>query len=234
MFYPESDGTPMAETNLHWDITAYLVEALKVWFRDVADVVYVAGDMMMYYVEGNPRVSISPDVFVAKGAPQRRRRVYKFWEEPPPCVVIEVSSRKTKIEDLRTKFEVYRDVLRVREYYIYDPERDYLPRRLRGWVLRGGEYFERRLVNGRMRSRELGLDLVDDRGFLRLVDPRTGRVLPDLRQSEDARRLAEDARCQAEDARRAAEAELARIREENRRLREAAVRPRRVRTRSRA
>lgn len=148
-------------------------------------------------------------------------------------MVIEVSSRKTKLEDLRTKFEVYRDVLRVREYYIYDPERDYLPRRMRGWVLRGGEYVERRLVNGRLRSRELGLDLVDDRGFLRLVDPRSGRVLPDLCQSEDARSRAEDARRAADAAREAAEAELGRIREENRRLREDAARPRRARPPSR-
>jgi Uma2 family endonuclease len=257
-FYPESDGKPMGETDLHIEITTYLREALKVWFRDVSGHVYVSGNTMTYYVEGDPRVSISPDVFVVKGAPQRRRRVYKFWEEPAPCVVIEVSSRKTKLDDLRTKFEVYRDTLKVREYYIYDPERDYLPQRLRGWILRGAGYVERRLVKDRtrearrvsdsehqhqsagggssfrMRSRELGLDLVDDHGFLRLMDPRTGLPLPGLPESEEARRRAvaerdesEAARREAEAARRESEAELERLREENRRLRGASPRLRR-------
>lgn len=226
LYYPESDGQPMAETDLHRKITVYLIGALELWFRDAADV-YVSGDVMMYYVEGSTNISISPDVFVVKGAPQRLRRVYKVWEEPAPCAVIEVSSRKTKAEDLRTKFDVYRDVLQVREYYIYDPERDYLPQRLRGWLLRAGAYVERRLTKGRMRSRELGLDLVDAQGFLRLWDPRAGRMLPDLREAEDARRRAEAQRERAEAAHQRALVELLRLREENRRLREGPARPRR-------
>jgi Uma2 family endonuclease len=202
----------LGETDLHRDITWYLIEALKLRFH-ASDGVYVSGDLMMYYVEGNPRVSISPDVFVVKGAAQFRRRVYKVWAEPAPCVVIEVSSRKTKAEDLVTKFQVYRDVLRIREYYIYDPERDYLPGRMRGWVLRAGQYVERRVVNGRLRSRELGLDLVDDRGFMKLADPGTGEILPGLRESEDARRWAESERQRAE-------SDLERTRVENRLLKE--------------
>jgi Uma2 family endonuclease len=217
--YPESDGKPMAETDHHRDVTVYLIEALKLWFRALEDV-YVSGDLMVYYVEGDANVSVSPDVFVVKGVPNVQRRVYKLWEEPAPCVVIEVSSRSTKSEDLTSKFELYRDVLRVAEYYIYDPDRDYLRNRMRGWVLRAGQYVARRIVAGRIRSRELGLDLVDERGMLRLVDPRTARALPGLREADEARAQADEARRRADEARKQAEEALGRAHAENRRLRE--------------
>lgn len=224
--YPETDGRPLGETDHHRDLILYLIAALKLWYRALPDV-YVSGNLMLYYVEGDSRVSISPDVFVVKGAPNLRRRVYKLWQEPAPRVVIEVSSRSTKNEDLVGKFQLYRDVLRVREYYIYDPDRDYLRTRMRAWELRGARYVERRVARGRIRSRELGLDLVDDRGTLRLVDPVTHRVLPDLAQAEeertraeDARTRAEDARTRAEDARARAEDARTRVEEENRRLRD--------------
>jgi hypothetical protein len=39
--------------------------------------VYVSGNLMVYYVEGHPEISVSPDVFVVKGVPSGQRRVYK-------------------------------------------------------------------------------------------------------------------------------------------------------------
>jgi Uma2 family endonuclease len=207
--YPVSDGKPMAETDHHRNVTVYLIEALKLWFQ-AQENVYVSGDLMMYYVEGNANLSVSPDVFVVKGVPKVERRVYKLWEEPAPCVVIEVSSRSTKSEDLTSKFELYRDVLRVAEYYIYDPDRDYLRNRMRGWVLRADRYVEKRVVASRIRSRELRLDLVDERGMLRLVDPRTARALPGLSEADEARKRAEEALGRAEEDNRRLREELAR------------------------
>ncbi len=231
--YPESDGKPMGETDEHRNLMVYLIEVLKEWFR-TKTATYVSGNLMMYYVEDRPRKCVSPDVFVVKGVPKHDRRVYKLWEERrAPAVVIEVSSRKTKHQDLVVKFALYRDVLKVREYYLYDPRREYLSQRLRAWELRGDEYVERTVRHDRIRSSELGLDLEDRGGSLRLVDPATARDLPSLAESEEARRRAEEERRRAEDERRraederrreasaraAAQREVRRLRQELRRLR---------------
>ena len=58
--YPSSDGKPMAEIDLHRDEMIYVIEALQKHFRDAPDV-YVSGNLLLYYVEGEPRYSISPD-----------------------------------------------------------------------------------------------------------------------------------------------------------------------------
>lgn len=219
ILYPESDGKPMGETDEHRYLMNYLIEALRLWFQRARNV-YVSGNLMMYYVPGDTNVSVSPDVFVVKSVAKRDRRVYKVWEEgKAPCVVIEVSSRKTKTEDLVEKFELYRDVFKVKEYYVYDPLREYLPGRLRAWARKGGRFVERRLSGGRLASAELGLDLVDRDGRLRLVNPASGEELPDL-QEADRRREAEAAgRRQEAEGRRQADAELARLRAELARLR---------------
>ena len=66
--YPETDGKPMGETDVHIDALIYLREALRDHFRD-APQVYVAGNMFLYCWEnicgrrcrdtGCTRVSIS-------------------------------------------------------------------------------------------------------------------------------------------------------------------------------
>jgi hypothetical protein len=61
--YPESDGKPMGETDAHIDALIYLREALRDQFRDDPQT-YVAGDMLLYYEEGNPAACVAPDVFV--------------------------------------------------------------------------------------------------------------------------------------------------------------------------
>lgn len=223
----------MAETDVHRNLMTYLIEALKLWFA-AARRVYVSGNNLLYYVKGDPRKSVSPDVYVVRGVAKRDRNVYKLWEErQAPRVVIEVSSRGTKRADLVTKFQLYRDVLRVKEYYVYDPLREYLPSRLRAWELTGGAYVERLVTGQHIASPELGLILADTERWLRLVDPKTGRELPGLaesearaREAEAARERAEAARKRAEavreaeaKARRAAEAEVERLQERLRRLR---------------
>ncbi len=118
--YPETDGKPMAETDVHIDALLYLREALKDYFRD-APQVYVAGNMLLYYEEGNPAACVAPDVFVVQGVAKRERRTYKLWEEgQPPAVVFEITSRGSRLEDLGTKRVVYA-MLGVREYFLYDP-----------------------------------------------------------------------------------------------------------------
>ena len=137
--YPETDGKPMGETDVHIDALIYLREALKDHFRE-APQVYVAGNMLLYYEEGNPAACVAPDVFVVQGVAKHERRIYKLWEEgQPPAVVFEITSRSTRLEDLGTKRALYA-MLGVQEYFLYDPLGEYLRPPLQGYRLQEGEY----------------------------------------------------------------------------------------------
>src|SRR5262245_30074100 len=112
--YPSSDDEPMAETPINRRVMTDTIDMLDVYYADRADA-YVSGNMMMYYVEGKPEKSVSPDVFVTMGIPKRPERdVYLIWREgKAPDAVIEATSKSTARVDQRWKFELYRDVLKV-------------------------------------------------------------------------------------------------------------------------
>jgi ABC-type multidrug transport system ATPase subunit len=191
----------------------YAIETLKGFFDDRTDVV-VSGNNFVYYDEGNPKGRVSPDCYVVFGVEKRVRDSYKAWEEGgrAPSVVFEFTSKKTRKEDTVTKFRLYESVLRVPEYFLFDPTGDYLKPRLQGHRLVDGRYVALELVDGRLHSEVLGLDLVMEGERLRLYDPARGVFLLDpLEQTRRAN--AEAARAEAE-ARRAeaAEAESARLR----------------------
>lgn len=212
--YPESDGEPMAETEIHLDVTIDLIQGLRRRYRDVPDV-YVVGDMFLYYVQGDPRAVVSPDVFLVRGVPKTpRRRVYKLWEEgEAPSLVIEVTSDNTSDEDTGKKKAVY-ERLGVEEYILFDPLGDYLKPPLQGYRLAEGRY---RPIpaepDGSLRSLVTGLILrpeADSR--LRMVDAETGELILSDAELEDFRRAAEERADREAAARQALEAELARLR----------------------
>ncbi len=234
IYYPESDGKPMAETDTHRKQMTDLIETLDEFYRKTPDV-YVSGNLLIYYVEGDWTESVAPDVFVVKGVPKRERRTYLVWEEGKgPDVVIEMTSKKTRFEDQYAKRELYERVLKVPEYFLYDPIGDYLDPPLQGYRLVKGTYRSCRVVEGRLRSRVLGLELGVKEGGLRLYDPQAGQWLltpaehiEAHRQAEKqvqleaaARRQAEAAREQEAAARRQVEAECARLRAELEALRQ--------------
>ena len=188
IYYPESDSEPMAETDVHMKLMANLRSSLEHHYQD-DPLVYVSANLFIYYVPGDTGKRIAPDVFVVKGVPKGDRGVYKLWEEgQPPSLVIELSSRKTWREDMFTKFPLYAK-LGVQEYYIFDPEYDYLPEPLVGWRLKNGQYYPLKLKKGRLPSQVLGLELVDTGETLRLWNPQTEEFLPttDELQSENKR-----------------------------------------------
>src|SRR3972149_521363 len=78
--YPDSDGKPMAETDTHRNDMTAVIEGLKDFFRERPDV-YVAGNLFVYYEEGNPSAVFAPDVFAVVGVPKHERRTYRLWEE---------------------------------------------------------------------------------------------------------------------------------------------------------
>jgi Uma2 family endonuclease len=219
--YPEFDGKPMAETDVHRREMINAIETLQDRYRDVPDV-YVAGNLLLYYEEGDPASSVAPDVFVVRGVPKRERRTYKLWEEGRgPDIVIEMSSRSTRLEDVGTKKGLYA-LLGVREYFLFDPLAEYLRPPLQGFRLHGADYV--RLLpeaDGSFYSEVLELRLRMEGSQLRLIDPATATaLLTPAEAQEKARVEAEGRRIEAE-ARRIAEQRLAEAEAEIARLRAA-------------
>jgi len=116
-----------------------------------------------------------------------------------------------------------RDVLRVKEYFLFDPYEDYLSPSMQGYRLRAGQYVAIRPQAGRLPSQQLGLHLERDESELRLWNPASGERLPTVQEIAEAERQraddmelradAQQQRAEAERARAdAAEAELARLR----------------------
>ena len=214
--YPSSDGKPLAENDTQLHAILYAVGALGVYYSERADV-YVSGDLLLYYEEGNPRVSVAPDAFVVFGVEDRVRMNYKVWEEGKgPEFVLEVASRSTWREDVQRKPAVYAG-LGVKEYFLYDPRGEYLTPRLQGNRLVGGGYERMSAVESidralTLHSEVLGLELRARGEEMHFHDPATGQVLLSHAEEHSARRAAETraegeagARRQEATARRAAE-----------------------------
>lgn len=200
----------MGETDFHRKEMSDLINALDDRYREIADI-YVAGNLFVYYVKGDKRAVVCPDVFLVKDVPKKQRRTYKLWEEgSAPSFVVEVTSLHTRDEDLRDKKKKY-ELLGVEEYFLHDPFGEYLTPTLQGFRLVADRY--RPLSpspDGSLISNVTGLRLRPEGQRLRLIDLTTGEpLLWDEEVREQARRTA-----QAEDALRSAEEELARLRRE--------------------
>lgn len=211
--YPESDGRPMAETDLHLDVMFDLIHALKTRYRDDPDV-YVGGNLLLYYVKGDPRFSISPDVLVTPGIGKGRRDTYLLWVEGRmPCFVIEVTSKSTCNEDLEKKKSLY-ERLGVDEYFLFDPREEYLHPRLQGHRLANGKYQPiPPESDGSLTSRTTGLLLRPEGESLRLIDAETGERLRLVMEEIAAREAEARARREAEERIKALEEEIARLRQ---------------------
>jgi Uma2 family endonuclease len=224
-YLPESDGRPMAETDLHRKLMIALLHALAEYYRDHPQV-YVSGNIFIYYRdEAGSLQPVSPDIFVVFGVEKKDRRIYKLEEEgQAPQVVIELTSVSTKVEDLVAKHYIYAR-MGVREYFLFDPYSEALQTRLRGFRLEGGEYTP--MHGTSLHSEVLGLELRVEDGLLRLYDSKAGARLRTPEEAEVELRLEKAARQTAEDkaedelaARQAAEAKIAAAEAEITRLRE--------------
>ena len=138
VFYPDSDGEPMAESDFQLHPLIYAINALRAFFADRPDV-YVAGNMFVYYEEDNPKAVVAPDVFVVFGAPNHDRSSYKVWEGgKAPDFVLEITSLATRTQDQGPKRGIYA-YMGVREYFQADPTGDYLKPPLQGQQLAGDQ-----------------------------------------------------------------------------------------------
>jgi Uma2 family endonuclease len=120
--YPDDDGNPMAENTLQFKWIVVVKEGLETVFRHDPNV-FVAGDLLWYAEEGNPKVRIAPDAMVVFGRPKGYRGSYRQWEEEgiPPHVVFEILSPGNRFGEMLGKLHFYDD-RGVEEYYVYDPD----------------------------------------------------------------------------------------------------------------
>ena len=233
IIYPETDGQPMPDGEYQAPIYVDALATLRTHFAESLDV-RVNGNTLIYYMQGNPQISVSPDCYVVTGlSPEQqeninRNNTYRLWEVgKPPDFVMEIASENTKSNDLIGKRELYAR-LGIGEYWRYDQTGgDFYGEPLVGERLIDGEYQRIRMredEDGRLwaRSDALNLDLYWDDVELRFWDPvaekwllkpreeRAGRLAAEERADQErAGRLAAESRADQEQAARLAAQEQA-------------------------
>ena len=210
--YRDADGylveDGMAQNDEHLCQTTLWYHALKRRLPAAT----VCSDLFLHYRRGDRGAVLAPDLFVVLRAPPIRGRTsYKLWEYPVPDLVIEMLSEGTPEKDISNR-DSYA-LLKVREYWLFDPAGFKLATPLVGHRLRAGRYQQIRAdATGRLRSKVLGLDLHVRAGELRFRDPATGEDLRTYEESEERGDAAERETAAAQRKLAAAERELARLR----------------------
>jgi hypothetical protein len=183
--------------------------------------VYVSGNMAVYYsaLQAKKNDFKAPDVFVVLDAQGRHeRKSWVLWEEDlrTPNLVVELLSPTTEDNDRGPKKLIYERLLRVPNYFLYDP----LDFRFEGFRLVDGEYVPMTPdADGRLPWREGGVVLGRWTGsyrgrmstWLRPMDAK-GLVIPtaaERAEAEAQRAEAEAQRAKAEARRAEAEAQRA-------------------------
>lgn len=76
------------------------LDMLKRYFQSRDDV-YVSSNSFVYYVKGDPKQRVAPDLYVVKGVSSEQRPNYKTWEEGVvPQVVFEFTTESSRYKDL--------------------------------------------------------------------------------------------------------------------------------------
>ncbi len=74
IFYPETDGEPMAENAVQYTAITTIKGNLEIQFADDPQV-FVAADLFWYPVEGNNTLRTAPDTFGCVRCPERGSRL---------------------------------------------------------------------------------------------------------------------------------------------------------------
>lgn len=214
-----------------------LIVTLRWYWRGRTDY-FVGGNLTVYFSETQKK-SVDfrgPDFFVALDVDGARdRKSWVVWEEGGryPNVIVELLSPTTEDNDRGEKKEIYEQVFRTPEYFLFDP----YSLAFEGFSLEGGRYTPRSPdANGLLASEQLGMLLGVVDGELRFferdgtliakpeeeAETQIQRVKEAQRRADEEQRRADDAERHAEQERRraeAAEVELAKMRDEIRKLR---------------
>jgi Uma2 family endonuclease len=138
IFYPSSDGEPVAETYDHLYALLTTLAVLTQYLKGRQAT--VLANQFLYYSQGFPSLRVAPDVMVILGVTPGGRDNYKIWEEGEvPAVIFEITSQGTKGQDLGFKKTLY-EQLQVREYWLFDPKGEWIESQLKGYKLQGEIY----------------------------------------------------------------------------------------------
>ncbi|WP_434683762.1 Uma2 family endonuclease [Pseudanabaena minima] len=140
IIYPSSDGEPLAETQQHASAILNTFGLLRLYLQNQQAVVFA--DQFLYYIEGNPKARVAPDVMVVFDINKKLYDNYKIWEwKQNPAMIIEVTSAGTKDTDFNFKKMLY-EQLGVTEYWLFDPYGEWITEQLRGYRLNAAEIYE--------------------------------------------------------------------------------------------
>jgi Uma2 family endonuclease len=214
-FYPVDDE--MGEGLTHRNTAELLRVLLALFLAHQRKVACVGANQFIYWVQGDPKKTVAPDVYVLPGVPADTPiDCWKVWETGiVPSVVVEVVSRSVK-KDYVEAIERYRE-LGVLEVIVFDAKatprsskrvRWQIYRRIKGQGLVRVESSN----EDRVQSKQLGcwIRMIGKDDALRLrvgLGPKGDELLPTEAEAADKARQAEaKARAEAEAKARQAEA----------------------------
>ncbi|MEG3871150.1 MULTISPECIES: Uma2 family endonuclease [unclassified Microcoleus] len=210
IIYPSSDGQPMAESTIQYELIVKIKEGCESLFKDDPNI-FVAADLLWYPVEGKPEISQAPDTMVIFGRPKGDRLSYIQYREDNigPQVVFEIRSHNDSNTKMNKKLSFYQRY-GVEEYYLYDPQRN----ELEGWqriegnleVIEPMEGWISPRLGVRFELVEDGLEIYRPNGekFLSYAELEEERLLDRQRLQQESQR-AEQANQRAEQANQRAE-----------------------------
>jgi Uma2 family endonuclease len=223
IFYPSSDGEPLAETSVHVDAIVNAVVVLRQHLAQQQAI--VLADQFLYYAQGFPKLRVAPDIMVIFDVPLGPRDNYKTWEEGSvPAVIFEITSEGTRNQDQTYKKTLY-EQLEVQEYWLFDPKGEWIAEQLSGYRLKGEQYEP--IIDGCCEPLKLRLHVEDTLiGFYR-QDTGEKLLAPDeliaaLRQETQARQNLEQQLAQERQAKESAQNQVDRLAE---RLRSMGINP---------
>ncbi|MEH2004966.1 Uma2 family endonuclease [Nostoc sp.] len=212
VFYPSSDGEPLAESYVHLCALLATLEVLRQYLLDRQAT--VLSNQFLYYAQGFPRLRVAPDVMVIFNVAPGGRDNYKIWEEGQvPVVIFEMTSEGTRNQDTGFKKTLY-EQLGVLEYWLFDPKGEWIKEQLQGYRLRGEVY---ELITD-CRCEPLQLRLQIEGQLIGFYREDTGEKLLIPEELAEALKQERSAREQAQEQVKQAELQVERLKEQLRSL----------------
>jgi Uma2 family endonuclease len=118
-FYHPHEEESVPESALHREISVGLETVLALHHPGR----WVGGNLCCYWIPGNHRVFLAPDVFIAATPkPDPLPSSYRLWEHGPLLLVVEIGSESSVQKDEGPKLELYAEGLRPEEYLFFDAD----------------------------------------------------------------------------------------------------------------
>ncbi|ACK66458.1 protein of unknown function DUF820 [Rippkaea orientalis PCC 8801] len=136
------DGEPL-ESNRHRIAMNVLISSIYQSFADRQDF-FAGGNMFVYYsaTQRMNRDFRGPDFFVTLNVDgNQSRKAWVVWNENGryPDVIVELMSPSTAVIDKTIKKDLYEQIFKTKEYYIFDP---FESNSLQGWRLDDHQHYQ--------------------------------------------------------------------------------------------